>query len=233
MINYLLFIGTGLLLFICFRTIRLVSHRVSSLHRFYPVLVAVELSLWIVFLFWLVHYFLVDKVFYDELVLVLVLVSVVLLVWYYVKDVVAGFLFKIKHNPRTGQMIQSSEGKGVIKVLATSQLLLEEEGRNIVRIPYSRILGKTLSLETEDSHTASEAVIHLDIILEKNYSEMERKIRSTLLQSPWCVPSKPIHVLFLSEPEKGIEVSLHLVDKSYIEVAKAKLKNLVETVLGN
>lgn len=233
MINYLGFIGVALLLFIFFRGIRLISHRFNFLRRAYSLLVAVELGLWITFLFWLVHYFLRTKSFYNDLVLVLVISAVILLVWYYVKDVVAGFLFKIRHNPKAGQVIWSSEVRGVIKMLATSQLLVEEEGSKIIRIPYSQLLGKSLSLETEDSHAASEAVIHLDVVLEKNYSEIERKIRLTLLQSPWCVPSKPIYVTFLSEPEKGLEVSLHLLDKSYVEAVKSNLKRLLEPIPGN
>lgn len=227
MIDYLLFIGTALLLFMSFRAIRMVSHRMKTLQRFYPILVAIELGLWIAFIFWLVTRFLLTKAYYNELVLVLVVTSVVLLVWYYIKDVVAGFIFRIKHNPKIGQHLQSAEANGVIKKLAVSQLFVEGEGRAVIRIPYSKLLNKSITLDTGDSPSASEAIIQFDKVSQADPTSMERKIRIALLQSPWCVPEKPIKIQFFSEPRERIEISLHLIDKSYLEAAKSKLKELI------
>ena len=226
MINYLIFIGTALLLFVSFRAIRMVSHRVTMLQRFYPMLVAIELGFWIAFIFWLVNRFLQTKAYYNELVLVLVITSVVLLVWYYIKDVIAGFIFRIKHNPKVGQHLQSIEANGVIKKLAVSQLFVEGEGREVIRIPYSKLLDKSLSLDTGDSPSASEAVLQLDVARGDDPTILERKIRTALLQSPWCVPGKPIRIEFLTEPKQCVEISLHLLDKSYLEAARSKLSSL-------
>lgn len=228
MINYLFFVGIAAALFIAFRMLRLISYRVQRVQRFYPVVVVVELSLWIGFLFWVVTYFFESKSYYNELMLVLVIAVVVLLVWFYVKDIVAGFIFKIKHNPRTGQILYSQEGQGIIKKLSTSQLFIEGEGRNIVRIPYSRLLGKGMTLETADTHSASEAVLFLETTPGIDFTELERKLKLYLLQSPWCVPGKPIRIDFQSEPKHGIEVTVYLLDKSYAEVAKEKVKTLLD-----
>ncbi len=226
MINYLIFIGTAIILFISFRAIRMVSHRVQMLQRFYPMLVAIELSVWIAFVFWLINRFLQTKAYYNELVLVLVITSVVLLVWYYIKDVIAGFIFRIKHNPKAGQHLQSIEANGVIKRLAVSQLFVEGEGREVIRIPYSKLLDKSLSLDTGDSPSASEAVLQLNNTGGDSSTFIERKIRIALLQSPWCVPGKPIRIKFLSEPKKVIEITLHLIDRSFVEAAKNKLEGI-------
>ncbi|MEQ8302847.1 MAG: hypothetical protein RIB47_05605 [Cyclobacteriaceae bacterium] len=227
MINYLFFIGIAFVLFLAFRVLRFVSYRVNFVRRSYPFVVAIELTLWIAFLFWVLHYFFRAKAYYNNLVLVLVVTAVILLVWFYIKDVVAGFIFRIRHNPRVGQLIQSTEAVGIVKLLAPSQIFIEEEGRNIVRIPYARLLGKSLSIDNPDTHSASEAVFRLKISAEVDRTNLEDKIKVSLLQSPWGVPGKPIRVSFPPDSEHTLEVSLHLIDKSYTEVVKGRLKTLL------
>lgn len=228
MINYFLFAITATLLFILFRVIRLVSFRIRGLRRFYALLVALELSIWMIFLFWLIQYFFWDKSYYNELILVLVVAAVFLLVWFYIKDVVAGFLFRIAHNPSIGQLLYSDEADGVIKKMDASHVSVEHEGGETIRVPYSRLLGKSLSLKTADSSSASEVVFRIENLSGQDHRELEKQIRLMLLQSPWCVPSKPIRIVFLPHPEEGIEIAMHLLDKGFTEAAKHKLTQMLD-----
>lgn len=229
MINYILFVATAVLLFILFRVIHLLSFRIRGLKRFYSLLVAMELSVWMIFLFWLIHYFFGNKSYYNELILVLVITAVILLTWFYIKDVVAGFLFRIAHNPSLGQLLYADEADGVIKEMGSSHLSVEHEGGEIIRVPYSRLLGKSLSLKTADARSASEVVFRIKNLSSQDHHELEKEIRLTLLQSPWCVPNKPIRIVFLPHPEEGIEVALHILDKSFTEVAKHKIEQMLST----
>jgi hypothetical protein len=228
MINYLFFIITAFLIFLAFRAMRLIGYRSKGLRKYYPVFVAIELGLWIFYIFWVVSHFLYSKSYYNELVLVLVIAVVGLLVWYYIKDIVSGFIFKIKHNPNVGQELNSPEGKGIIKKLSVSQIFVEAEGRDIVRIPYSQLLNKSINLNHVDIHSASEVVLHFDGVKMSDPINLEKKIRAALLQSPWCVPNKPIRVEFIAGNKSEIEVSLHLVDRSFRELARTKLTVLLE-----
>lgn len=227
MINYILFVAIAALLFILFRVIRLLSYRIRGLKRFYSLLVALELAIWMIFLFWLIHYFFMNKSYYNELILVLVVTAVILLVWFYVKDVVAGFLFRIAHNPSLGQLLYSDEADGIIKKMDPSHVSIEHEGGEVIQVPYSRLLGKSLSLKTADARSASEVVFRVENLSSQDHHELEKKIRFMLLQSPWCVPNKPIRIAFLPHPDEGIEVAMHLLDKSFTEVAKHKLAQML------
>ena len=226
MINYILFIATAAIVFILFRIVRLLSFRIRALKRFYSLLVGLELAIWMIFLFWLIHYFFMNKSYYNELILVLVVTAVILLVWFYIKDVVAGFLFRIKHNPSLGQILKSDEVHGVIKRMGPSQVFVEHEGGEVMRIPYSILVGKSLILRSEDVRSASEVLLHLPVSVKGDQVELEKRVRLILLQSPWCVPTKPIKIKFLAGDE-GIEISLHLVNKSFTETAKAMLKEVI------
>ncbi|MFZ1807437.1 MAG: hypothetical protein WAU36_09460 [Cyclobacteriaceae bacterium] len=226
MINYLIFVISALLIFLVFRAIRLIGYRVKGVRKYYPVFVAVELGLWIFYIFWVVSHFLYSKSYYNELVLVLVIAVVGLLVWYYIKDIVSGFIFKIKHNPRVGQELNSTEGTGVIKKLAVSQIFVEVEGRNTVRIPYSQLLNKSIHLNNVDNHSASEVVLHFEGVDQRDPIQLEKRIRTTLLQSSWCVPNKPIRIKFMSGDKTSIEVAMHLVDLSFGELARTKLREV-------
>lgn len=226
MINYIFFIGSAFLIFFAFRALRLAGYRVHTLRKYFPFFVAVEFGLWIFYIFWVVSYFLYLKSYYNELVLVLVIAVVGLLVWYYIKDIVSGFIFKIKHNPSVGQELSYTEGKGLIKKLSVSQIFIESEGRNIIRVPYSRLLGQSINLKDVDTHSASEVVLYFKNIDVTDPVNLEKSIRKTLLQSSWCVPSKPIRIDFLTGENVGVEVSMHLVDKGFGELARTKLLSL-------
>ena len=229
MINYLFFIATAFLIFFVFRVMRLMGYRSKNLRKYYPVLVAIELGLWIFYIFWVVSYFLYSKSYYNELVLVLVIAVVGLLVWYYIKDIVSGFIFKIKHNPSVGQELNSSDGKGIIKKLSVSQIFVELEGKDTIRIPYSQLLNKSINLNNVDIHSASEVVLRFDAVDIGDPINLERRIRMTLLQSSWCVPNKPIRIEFFSGEKPSAEVSLYLVDKSFGEVARVKLQGCFQS----
>jgi len=227
MINYLVFIISAFLIFLVFRALRLIGYRTEGVRKYYPFFVAVELGLWIFYIFWVVSSFLYSKSYYNELVLVLVIAVVGLLVWYYIKDIVSGFIFKIKHNPKVGQELNAIEGKGVIKKLSVSQIFVELEGKNMRRIPYSQLLSKSISLNIVDVHSASEVVFHFEGVDQKDPIQLEKRIRTTLLQSSWCVPNKPIRIEFISGDKTRIDVAMHLVDRSFGELARAKLKQVL------
>ncbi len=227
MINYILFVVIAVLLFLVFRVARLLSYRIRGLKKVYAILVAIELAIWITFLFWMIHFFFKEKSYYNELLLVLVVTAVVLLVWFYIKDVVAGFLFRIKHNPSLGQILDSEEAQGVIKRMDPSQVFVEHDGGEVIRIPYSRLMGKSLILRTEDVRSASEVTLQLPVSGKRDQVVLEKRIRLLLLQSPWCVPAKPIKIEFTSGDHERIEISLHLVSKSFAEAAKARVDQLI------
>ncbi|HNP07192.1 MAG TPA: mechanosensitive ion channel [Cyclobacteriaceae bacterium] len=229
MINYIFFIITGLLIFLTFRVLRLIDYRIKRLRKYYPLFVTIELGLWIFYIFWIVSHFLYSKSYYNELVLVLVIAVVGLLVWYYIKDIVSGFIFKIKHNPRVGQELNSIESRGIIKKLSASQIFVEVEGKDTVRIPYSQLLNKSINLNNVDIHSASEVVLHFVGVKQDDPIQLEKKIRGALLQSPWSVPNKPIRIEFILGEKSGIEISLHLVDRSFGELARTKLKGILES----
>lgn len=227
MINYLFFIATAFLIFFVFRVMRLIGYRTSNLRKYYPVWVAIELALWIFYIFWVVSYFLYSKSYYNELVLVLVIAVVGLLVWYYIKDIVSGFIFKIKHNPSVGQELNSSDGKGIIKKLSVSQIFVELEGKDTIRIPYSQLLNNSINLNNVDIHSASEVVLRFEAVDSDDPINLEKHIRVALLQSSWCVPNKPIRVEFSSGEKSSVEVSMHLVDRSFGELARTRVKKLL------
>ncbi len=206
---------------------RLIGYRTSNLRKYYPVWVAIELALWIFYIFWVVSYFLYSKSYYNELVLVLVIAVVGLLVWYYIKDIVSGFIFKIKHNPSVGQELNSSDGKGIIKKLSVSQIFVELEGKDTIRIPYSQLLNNSINLNNVDIHSASEVVLRFEAVDSDDPINLEKRIRVALLQSSWCVPNKPIRVEFSSGEKSSVEVSMHLVDRSFGELARTKVKKLL------
>ena len=68
--------------------------------------------MWVALFFWLVMILFSDKPYYPFLMALLLSLVAVLLVWFYRKDLVAGYIFRIRHNPEKGQRIQTETVKG-------------------------------------------------------------------------------------------------------------------------
>lgn len=211
---------------IFFRIAKLVSLRSRVTHRYLPLLNALELALWTYIVFGTVDLLFSEKLYYPYLISLLITVSMGLLVWFYLKDIVAGFLFRIRHNPLKGQLLDEQQLHGTIRNIGLSQLTIETPEGQWRKVPYSLLVTRSLSLQSQHSYAPGETIIHIRLASAVDPGYLERIVRETLALSSWCVASKPITVQSDPEDESSLRISFFMLDPSYLALAKAQIDKL-------
>jgi hypothetical protein len=207
-----------------FRIARLVGVRNRFVQKISPVLTILELVLWTVIIFWSARIFLSTRSYYPILVITLAVLFTFMLTWFYLKDIVAGYIFRVRHNPVRGQILTCDIAHGTVRMLGLSQLTVETEEGQWLRIPYSSVVTRSLSLQSPKQIVHGETTLELSVHRWDNPGKIERMLKRVLAQSPWCIASKPINIQFIPEDNK-VRISFSLLDNVYVQLVKDRLVN--------
>jgi hypothetical protein len=224
MINTLYLIVTVALMLAFFRIARLLGVRNRIVQKVSPVLTILELLLWTIIIFWSASIFLSSRSYYPVLVITLAVLFTLLLTWFYLKDIVAGYIFRVRHNPVKGQILTCETIQGSVRKLGLSQLTVETDKGQWLRIPYSSVVTRILSLQSPRRIVPGETILELTVNRWYNLGKMEKILKKVLAQSPWCIASKPINIQFILEENK-VKISFFVLDPIYVQQVKDRLAN--------
>ena len=212
-----------------FRIAKLFGVRNRIVQKIMPVLIILELLLWTIIIFWSANIFLSTRTYYLILVITLAVLFTLMLTWFYLKDIVAGYIFRLRHNPVKGQILTCDSINGNVRMLGLSQLTVETEGGQWLRIPYSSLVTRVLSLQSPRQIVPGETTLELSVYRWDNPGKLEKVIKNILAQSAWCIASKPINVEFVPEENKA-KISFYLLDHVYVQVVKDRLASSLEKI---
>jgi hypothetical protein len=222
MINTFYLVIAIALMLVFFRGARLLGVRNRIVQKVSPVLSILELVLWTIIIFWSASIFLSTRSYYPHLVIILAILFTLMLTWFYLKDIVAGFIFRVRHNPVKGQILTCESIHGSLRKLGLSQLTVETDGGQRIRVPYSSVVTRSLSLQSPRHIVPGETTLELPVEKVDNPGKVERTLKKILAQSPWCIASKPITIQFLPQESK-IKISFFLLDPVYLQAVKDRL----------
>lgn len=225
--NKIVTIIIGIALYAVFRMVRVFLLNPGKLRwaKMGTILTAVELVVWILYFFWAVDQFFLRKSYYDFLFVGLIFLFVFLLAWFYVKDLVAGAFFKIQYSPKTGKHLQSEHAEGTIKIIGATHLTLESADGEWIRIPFSRLQGSIITQGNRKEHTGDFRIrLHINKTVAKD--DAVRRIRQSILQSPFCSFKKPIEVRQVEEtPDSRLyEVTISTIGTTFLSRIERQLK---------
>lgn len=224
MISTFYLVISVLLVLVFFRIARIVGVRNRVVQKVAPFLTILELLLWTIIIFWSASIFLSSRSYYPILVITLAVLFTLMITWFYLKDIVAGYIFRVRHNPVRGQMFICGGVQGSVRMLGLSQLTVETEEGQWVRIPYSSIVTCSLSLQSPRQTVYGETTLELSVRGWDNPDKMERMLRKVLAQSPWFIASKPINIQFIPEDNK-VRISFSLINHVYLQLVKDRLES--------
>ncbi len=210
-----------------FRVTKILGVRNLVIQKIGPLLNVLELLLWTVIVFWSAGAFLSNKSYYNALIIILAVLFTLMLSWFYLKDIVAGFLFRVRHNPLKGQILTCDVVHGSVHVLGLSQLTVETDEGQWIRIPYSALVTRSLSLQSPRHVVIGETTLELNVKKGVNPVKAERVLKRILSQSAWCIASKPIKVQMNADNDK-IRISFYLLDPVYSNLVKSSLIHAAE-----
>ncbi len=83
-----------------------INKKYSKWTRKVNLIPAIELIVWLIFIFWAVDYLFKNKLYYQYLVISIVIIVVIFLAWFVIKDFIAGIVFKVQNDLQINSNIQ-------------------------------------------------------------------------------------------------------------------------------
>lgn len=189
---------------------------------------AVEFISWLIFIFWAIDYLFKNKLYYQYLVISIVIIVVVFLAWFVVKDFIAGIVFKVQNDLQTNNKIQLGAINGIIKAQHLTHIKVETSAGQIVKIPYSRLNHEIIS-EISDSKTNEDFKFQLQIKKTRSKQETEDQLNFLIINSPWSnFNRKPIMKL-VSEDETfyTFDVTASTLNHKHMWLLEKSLRELL------
>ena len=171
------------------------------------------LFVWIIFVFWAVNFLFYDKTYYNFIVFTLIVLVILAVSWFFIKDFVAGISFRVQNNYSPGDNVQFGKISGRLdKLFLTHVSIYTSEGR-LVKIPYSRLSNEIVSHKSTSGYSGNSKFI-FKAPKNKPIGELKKSINSILMASPWRLPSRTPMVTLKSESEDVFEFEIQFETRS-------------------
>lgn len=161
---------------------------------------ALEFITWLIFIFWSIDYLFKNKMYYQYLVISIVIIVVVFLAWFVVKDFIAGIVFKVQNDLQENNNIQFGKIAGTIKSQHLTHMKIETSTGQLIKIPYSRLNQEVIS-EISDSITYEEFKFKVTTNKTLSKQDTEENIRFLVINSPWSNFNKSPVIKLISDNE--------------------------------
>ena len=218
--------------FLALKVTRLVLKRLlnrySELNYIDNLIIAAELIIWLIYIFWALDFLFSGKFYYTYVVYAIILIIVVSVAWFLLKDIFSGIIFRFKHNLKNDSYVRAGDLSGRIKSQHLTYLKIMTDDGQIIRIPYSRIVNEVIT-ELAYPDALKEHVLHLRVDLSAgNTSASESLIRTEVLNAPWSNLKEEPVIKFLKENDDGyfFEVSLLSINRKHIEFIEMALEEI-------
>jgi small-conductance mechanosensitive channel len=180
------------------------------------VLISIEIIVWTVYFFWSVERIFNTKSYYGYLFTGLLLIGFAFLVWFYLKEVVAGAFFKLQHDPKVGRYLHVDQLEGVIKTLSATHVALNTADGDIIKIPFSKLITNVFSLTVQKDRARD---FRFKFRIDKRWEKDEAitQIRNALILSPYCSFKDPIDIQLENENASSyaFDVSVRLISQEF------------------
>ncbi|GEM_PF-919089 len=192
--SLLIFIVSGLLLFVFFRLLCLMSRSLpgkkslkTGMGRILPLL---ELGVWVTYAFWGALVLFGNMVYYDLITGVMAVLLIFGISWFVFRDFLAGVLLRTEKSLKPGQHIKTPFASGRIQRLGGRSLMVINESGEEIRIPYSSLSNVLLSIPPEDEDSLPH---HLRMELSRDIhpGQVRRAAFEHMMSLPWIIEPAP------------------------------------------
>ena len=186
-----------------------------------------QMLAWLVYIFWVMDYLFGEKFYYRYLVIALIFIVAGFIAWDLISDIIAGIIFRMKHDLEEGSRIRTGKFSGSVRSQHLTYMEVRTDEGMIYRVPYSRINQEVIS-EMTHAEGLEEHTIRLWIDHSIGKQEAESLIRLKVLNSPWSNLKEEPSIRLVEETDKGYVYDILLFSmnprhKNYIEMALGKM----------
>lgn len=214
------FLVGGVIILSIFRVIQFIlpvfltrSRRYRSILKSFPI---IETVVWVLYLSWYTFRFAEIRSVYAFVVIALLLVLFFWISRFFIKELVAGIIFKASGKFREGEVIIHGSIKGSIKRFGLQSIEVESQDGQIIYIPYST-LADSPAIKHESTEKSAAFTFSLTVKAELPREDTATNIRHYLLSLPWSSSQKaPLAVVREQvEDQYQVEVTAYPIEKAF------------------
>jgi len=189
----------------------------------------IEIFIWVLYTVFLIQSFSDSNQIYSLGMFVLLMIVGFWLLWFYLKNVISGSVFKLSKKFEIGDTIQVNNYQGKIIAMGNQRLELESENGEVIFIPYKQlsdsVIVKLHRGEMELSHSFTLATNN-----DKLQKEIEQALRYEILSMPWAsIKKSPLIKLIHKDDEHFVfEIVLFALNNKYFFNMEQLLKDKFE-----
>ena len=189
----------------------------------------IEIFIWVLYTVFLIQSFSDSNQIYSLGMFVLLMIVGFWLLWFYLKNIISGSVFKLSKKFEIGDIIQVNNYQGKIIAMGNQRLELESENGEVIFIPYKQlsdsVIVKLHRGEMELSHSFTLATNN-----DKLQKEIEQALRYEILSMPWTSIKKSplIKLIHKDDGHFVFEIVLFALDNKYFFNMEQLLKDKFE-----
>lgn len=190
-------------------------------------LTAFEFIIWLSYVYWATDHLFREKFYFQYLIFAIIFIVAGFLSWFLLSDIIAGVVFKSKHNFKRGSFISTGPFKGKVIAQNITFIKLKTEDGQLLRIPYSKINQSVIS-EMPHTEASRKHILNLQISHEINKKEAESLIRLAIINSPWSNLKEEPAINFIKDDEEShqFEVMLFSTNLKHMKFIEIELEKI-------
>jgi small-conductance mechanosensitive channel len=190
-----------------------------------------QMLLWAIYVYWAFLQLFIGMVAFPILIGSVIVLMVVLIGWYFMRDFVSGIILRSENAFEVGQQIQTAEVSGTIKRLGYRTMeIVSAEGER-VRIPFSLLASQKIAKPAEISHWV-EQFVRLQITTTYTPEKLHNMLKIRLLEMPWILSDNSVKIT-VTRSEKDVynaEIYLHLLSEEMVLKTQENIHAFVREV---
>lgn len=189
----------------------------------------VEIFIWVFFNVSLIQKFSDSNQIYSLGMFVLLMIVGFWMLWFYLKNVISGSVFKLNRKFEIGDTIQVNEYQGKIITMGNQRLELESETGEIIFIPYTQ-LADAVIIKLYHGEMVLSHSFTMSTDVDKKTADIQDDIRYEILSMPWASIKKApqIDLIHKNKEHYVFEVVLYALEKKYFFNMEQGIKDKFE-----
>jgi small-conductance mechanosensitive channel len=188
-----------------------------------------EVSIWLLFIIISIQQFSNSNHLYAWGLFILLMLSSMWLLWFWVKDFVAGALFKMNKDFRENDIIQVDNFEGTIIEMSQRKLKIESDSGEIIYIPYTQ-LQKMAIIKVHPGEMVLSHAFTIRTAKSDSQDLLQEKIRFEALSLPWSSIKRPPQIEIIHEDKEScvFEVNVYSLEKQYFFKIEQEIRKKFE-----
>lgn len=190
----------------------------------------IEIGIWSLFIVITIQQFSDSNKLYSWGLFIILALSGFWVLWFSIKDFIAGALFKMHKDFREKDIIQVDNFEGKIIEMSNRLLKIESDSGEVIYIPYSKLNQQTI-IKVHPGEMVLSHAFTLSTIKKEKPELLIDKIRFEVLSLPWASIKRPPKVEIIHEDKENIifEVKLFSLEKQYFFKMEQEIRKKFES----